>query len=182
MTVKVASYAPVQPLASFYAKAKAKLPLIEVISGEEMPEPYRGLLVHTGDMTPTLERYHKDGIHLRVLNSEVRGDSYSRNVVLLTDHGEKPIEFGAIRIDLALFPAPGREAIVEGRRPLGGILRELNLPHRSSPKAYFKLKADAAIRRAFGLKGRHVLYGRCNTLWNSAERPLAEIVEILPPA
>ncbi|MCW8132468.1 MAG: hypothetical protein KIS92_19125 [Planctomycetota bacterium] len=182
MTVKVASFAPVQPLARFYAKEKARLPVIDVIAGEEMPEPYRGLLVHNGDMTPTLERFYKDGIHLRVLSCETDGGEYTRNVILLTNKGGRPIEFGAIRIDLGLFPARGRKLIVEGRQPLGGILRDLAMEHRSSPKAYFKLNADRAIRQAFQIKGKHVLYGRCNTLWDKKDRPLAEIVEILPPA
>ena len=35
---------------------------------------------------------------------------------------------------------------------------------------------------AFGLTGKHVLYGRRNTLSNPEGHPLAELVEILPPA
>jgi len=182
MPVKFDCYAPVQPLAAFYARAKVKLPSIEVIAGDEVPTPYHDLLVHNGDMTPTLEKHYQDGIHLRLLNTEHDETLYSRNVVLLTDRDNKPVEFGAIRIHLDLFPARGRDAILEGHKPLGGILRELKLPHRSSPKAYFRLSADAAIRTAFGIRGRHVLYGRCNTLWNARDQALAEIVEILPPA
>ena len=33
-----------------------------------------------------------------------------------------------------------------------------------------------------GLTGAQVLYGRRNTLFDADDRPLAEIVEILPPA
>ena len=43
------------PLSDFYARAKLPLPRIEVIPGDEVPEPYKSLLVHENDMTPTLD-------------------------------------------------------------------------------------------------------------------------------
>jgi len=36
------------------------LPEIEQVTGEEMPEQFRQLLVHQHDMTPTLEKYLVD--------------------------------------------------------------------------------------------------------------------------
>ena len=38
------------------------------------------------------------------------------------------------------------------------------------------------INEALRLSGANVLYGRRNTLYDPEGRPLAEIVEILPPA
>jgi hypothetical protein len=46
----------VYPLDEFYARSGLPLPRIERTSGEEVPEPYRSLLVHQNDMTPTLEQ------------------------------------------------------------------------------------------------------------------------------
>ena len=40
------------------------------IEGARVPEPYRGLLVHEKDMTPTLEAFHGGDIHLRILSSD----------------------------------------------------------------------------------------------------------------
>src|SRR2546423_14144336 len=70
------------PLDEFYARAGLRLPAIERIGGEEIPQPYRGLLVHEDDMTPTLEKYHGAEIHLRILGREQREDFYFREVVL----------------------------------------------------------------------------------------------------
>jgi hypothetical protein len=53
--------------------------------------------------------------------------------------------------------------------------------HSSQPKAYLRVASDRFINEALGLTGAHILYGRRNTLFDPQDRPLAEIVEILPP-
>ena len=57
------------PLDEFYAQAGLPLPAIEQIGGEDMPEPYRSLLVHQRDMTPTLEKFHGGKIHVHELRT-----------------------------------------------------------------------------------------------------------------
>ena len=93
------------PLDEFYANAGRALPKIEVLDGIAVPEPYRQLLVHEGDMTPMLEKFYGATIHLEVRRREKRGDFCFREVVLLTDDSEKRVEFGAIKISLDRFPA-----------------------------------------------------------------------------
>jgi chorismate-pyruvate lyase len=169
------------PLDDFYAQAGMKLPQIEAVSGEEVPEPYRSLLVHQDDMTPTLEKFHGQAIHIQVLGRQSREDFYFREVVLLTDEAEKPVEFGAIKINLSLFTATARKQILEERLPLGHILADCAVNHLSRPKAYLRIQSDAFINSILMLQGARVLYGRRNTLWDPQMHSLAEIVEILPP-
>ncbi len=52
----------VHPLDDFYARAGMRLPRIERLAGDDIPEPYRALLVHENDMTPTLEKYYSEMI------------------------------------------------------------------------------------------------------------------------
>jgi len=170
------------PLDEFYAMAKRELPPIEQITGEEVPEPYRHLLVHTNDMTPTLEKSYDERIYLNVISRQTRGDYYFREVILLTQRTRTPVEFGAIKINLALFPPGARRLILEEQEPLGTILSDFKIPHSSRPKAYLRIDADAFIKGALQLSGRQLLYGRRNTLFDPQQRPLAEIVEILPPS
>jgi chorismate-pyruvate lyase len=169
------------PLDEFYAQAGRRLPTIEMIDGALVPSPYKSLLVHRDDMTPTLERYFGKRIHLSVLRSQQRDGFYFREVILLLDETEKPVEFGAIKINLALFPGPARREILEEQVPLGRILESFEIEHTSRPKAFLKLQADPFIRGALKLSGEPTLYGRRNTLLDPAQRWLAEIVEILPP-
>lgn len=170
------------PLDDFYDHAGRNLPKIEVVPGPSVPEPYQQLLVHDGDMTPTLEKFYGAAIHLEVLRRERRDNFYFREVVLLTDDFDKRIEFGAIKIFLDLFPIGARNDILAERLPLGTILAKYKIEHTSRPKGFLRIHSDEFINVALGITGRHVLYGRRNTLSNPDGHPLAEIVEILPPA
>lgn len=169
------------PLDDFYARAGRPLPKIVAVNGAEIPEPQRTLLVHDSDMTPTLEKFHDDEIHLRVIRSEARDGSYYREVVLLLQKSHMPVEFGAIKIYLNLFPAAAQKSILEEHLPLGTVLARFKVKHTSRPKAYLKIEADDYIREALAVKPGLSLYGRRNTLFDPQHRPLAEIVEILPP-
>lgn len=169
------------PMDDFYAQAGRPLPRFDRVEAETMPEPERTLLVHTGDMTSALTNFYHSGIHLEVIRSEVRGEIYSREVVLLLDTDEQAIEFGAIRIHLALLPPAARRGILDGHLPVGQILKECQVQFDSRPKAFLRIESDDFINRALRLTKSTLLYGRRNTLSNPQHRPLAEIVEILPP-
>jgi chorismate-pyruvate lyase len=132
-------------------------------------------------MTPTLEKFHDERIHLNVISRQTRGDFYFREVILLTERTRTPVEFGAIKINLGLFPQPARRLILEEQEPLGTILHEHKIAHASRPKAFLKIQADPFIKGALQLHGKQVLYGRRNTLFDPQQHALAEIVEILPP-
>jgi chorismate-pyruvate lyase len=181
--VSIATALPyVHPLDDFYARASLRLPKIDRIAGEEMPQPYRSLLVHSDDMTPTLEKYHSGQIHLRILGREQRTDFYYREVVLELDGTNRPVEFGAIKISLTLFPPRARQLILGERLPLGTILKICEVSHSTVAKAFFELQSDDLINQALGLREPAVLYGRRANILDSQKRPLSEIVEILPPA
>ncbi len=173
---------PLAPLRGFYARAGLVPPAIEPCDPLEMPAGARALLVHDGDMTPTLEAYHGEALTLRVLDSRLEGAScFVREVVLLTRDTGRAVEFGAIRIHLDAFPAQARHDVLACRRPLGGLLTDHGIPHASAPTLFFRLWADEVVRGALGLTGEPVLFGRCNTLRDPGGRTLAQVVEVLPP-
>ena len=156
-------------------------PPIARLDGEEMPQPYRRLLVHDRDMTPTLEAAFGRTIHLRVMQQWVSGNLLTRQVLLELDQEGIPVVFGAIRIHLDAFPLPAREEILQGRRPLGAILHHHRLAHQSRPRAFIRVEADGPISRALrGPPPGSVLYGRLNLLRSLQKETLAEILEILP--
>src|SRR5437016_9073765 len=112
------------PLDEFYAQMGLTLPPLQQLDGEAVPQPYKRLLVHQDDMTPTLEKFHRRDIHLRLLGRRRKGNGYFREVVLLLDGTDQPVEFGAIKIYLDRFAAEARRHILEEQRPLGHILHE----------------------------------------------------------
>jgi chorismate-pyruvate lyase len=169
-----------EPLDYFYRGSGVPIPPAVETEGEHIPQPYRSLLVHESDMTPTLEAFHRQRIHLGLLNREVRGDVMLRQVVLLRDTDERPVEFGAIRIQLNHLPPEARRLVLEARLPLGRVLQDFLIEHRSQPVAYFSVQADALIGAALEGPIRERLYGRRNKLLMPSGEVLAEVVEILP--
>ena len=169
------------PLDDFYARAGVPLPKIERIPGEAVPEPYRSLLVHQNDMTPTLEKFHGAAIHLDIISRELRGDFYFREVTLRLDGSDAPVEFGANKVSLGLFPPKARQLILEEHLPLGRILKDCEIGHSTLAKAFLRVQPDELISRVLGLGSPTVLYGRKATIFDAQQRPLSEIVEILPP-
>ena len=170
------------PLNDFYNRNGHLLPPLEEVDPETVPQPYKALLVHQNDMTSTLENHHGAAIHLRIVSKLRRGDDYFREVALLLEGSEKPVEFGAIKINLALFPQAAREEILEEHWPLGRVLKEHNIKFSSQPRGFLRVASDKLINSVLHLNGAHLLYGRRNTLSDTAGQSLAEIVEILAPA
>jgi chorismate-pyruvate lyase len=180
ISAETKAFSLVHPLDEFYAAAGQPLPPLNQVDGEAVPEPYRTLLVHQNDMTPTLEKVHGGPVHLQVLGRRRKGDAYFREVILRLDGSNQPVEFGAIKINLERFTPAARRQILEEHLPLGHILHEYKIPHTSRPSAYLRLASDKLINEVLGLTGAQVLYGRRNTLYDPQQRSLAEIVEILP--
>src|ERR1043166_6965887 len=165
----------VYPLDDFYARAGMPLPAIERINADQMPEPYRSLLVHERDMTPTLQNFHRAEIHLKILNREQRGDFYFREVALLLDETNQPVEFGANKISLGLFPPKARQLILEEHLPLGQILANCEIAHGTVAKAFFTVTPDALISGVLNLTGQGSLYGRRATIFDRSEEHTSEL-------
>ena len=170
------------PLDQFYLASSVPVPQARKINGEHMPEPYRRLLVHENDMTPTLESAYGERIHLRLLNRKVEGNVMLRQVVLVLDREERPVEFGAIRIQLRHLPSEAQRLVLEARLPLGRVLQDSFTQHRSRPVAYFEVTSDALIGTALDIAEGQQLYGRQNRLLMPSGEILAEVSEILPPS
>ena len=138
-------------------------------------------------MKPLVDFYTTNGQSVPCVQ-EIEGEQMpqpnllSRQVVLIGSQSHRPVEFGAIRIYLDRFPDEVRQVIVEGRTPLGAILREHRVEHRSRPSGYFKIESDPVTTASFDLQHPHTLYGRHNMLLDATDQTLAEVVEILPPS
>jgi chorismate-pyruvate lyase len=170
-----------QPLTAFYEESGLPLPDVRLIEGREMPEPYRSLLVHDSDMTPTLEAAYGQTIHLRVLKHSLRDNVFSRQVLLVVEDDATAVEFGGIKIYLEHLREEARRLVLEKKQPLGTILHTQRVPHSSHPSAYLRVKADPVMRDALDLADSCVVYGRCNVLSDPSGNVIARVVEILPP-
>src|SRR5579863_2810276 len=152
----------IYPLNEFYEQLGLPQPMAVRLEGTEVPEPYRSLLVHNRDMTPTLEEAHQMRLRLRVLEYMVAGNLMSRQVVLVPEGGTPPVAFGAIRIYVQHFHGEARRLVLERKQPLGTILRTQGIVHSSRPGAYLRITPDTLIHNALALRKTGELYGRRN--------------------
>ncbi len=164
-----------------YARAGLTLPPLARLDAEEILQPYRALLVHSNDMTPTLEAFYRDRVGLRVLGRECSTDTYMREVVLELGQSRRPVEYGAIRIQLEYLPEAARQVVLAERRPFGAILQAQAIAHLSWPQAFFALASDPRLGRLLALSAPTRLYGRRNILLDGNRHLLAEVLEIVAP-
>jgi chorismate-pyruvate lyase len=155
------------------------MPHVTVISPDQIPQPYRSLLVHDADMTRTLERHVSDRAVLRPLSTFVSGASYFRRVLLVRETSGRPAALGAIRVRLDAFSSRLRTKILAGREPLGRILQEGRFEYTSVVKALFAVEPTPEILGIFWMPKPKVLYGRRSEMFRDKTK-IADIVEILP--
>ena len=168
------------PLDEIYGRNDRVLPELIPLAAKQMHQPYRGLLVHQRDMTPTLIDFHKSNIKINALDSRKDGEIYYREVILHRTENGRPILYGGIKIDLSLLPQGASQKVLDEKEPLGGILADFKVEHSSEPSGYFQISAGSFIAEKLDVEKGSILYGRRNTLYSYDEKPIAEIVEILP--
>jgi chorismate-pyruvate lyase len=169
------------PMTEFYKEAGVSLPAVARVEGPDVPEPYRSLLVHNRDMTPTLATAYRRKMNLRVFKKILTDNIFARQIVLEPEGDDRVAVFAAIKIYLDHFSPDAKRLILEAKQPFGTILHEQQIAHCSRPEAFISVAADETIGKAMGLNANPVLYGRRSALWNSSQIPLAQVLEILPP-
>jgi chorismate-pyruvate lyase len=170
------------PMNEFYERSGAPLPRVVQVQGCDVPEPYRSLLVHDRDMTPTLTNAYQREMKLRILKKVINQWVFAREIILEVEGSATVAVFAAIKIYLNLFNPEPKRIILEGKQPFGRILHEHGIIHSSRPQAFIQVNSDETINHALRLTGHHVLYGRRSALLNSSQVPLAQVLEILPPS
>jgi len=155
-------------------------PALTPVTPEEMPEPYRKLLVHTHHMTVTVEGFYGQSVNVTVLDSVRAGDTYGRKILLSLKESGEVVQFGIIEVDLAALTPPVRDEILAGQTPLGRVLIQNNVLRSIQPVGFFRVELDAAMGEWFGLCEPQTTYGRLGVIF-TGDRPAIEVLEILAP-
>lgn len=167
------------PLDLVYERAGIAAPEATEVSPEEIPLPYRSLLVHRDDMTPTLERHYGGRLVLRPLSVFTSGGSYFRRVLLVSEYAGQPVEMGAIRMELDAFGAPIRRKILENEIPFGRVVRDGRFDCRSEPTAFLAVEPNPEMMGVFWMREPSTLYGRRTRIVRRGA-VIGDIVEVLP--
>jgi chorismate-pyruvate lyase len=151
------------------------------IPADEVPEPYHDLLVHTHHMTVTVERFYGSSVDVRVLACRRAGHEYARKILLALQAAPRHVvQFGLVRINLGVCPEPVRNAIVEGKTPLGRVLIQHDMLRRIEPVAYLRASLSPAMAEWFRVPAGTETFGRIGVIY-TGDRPAVEVLEILSP-
>jgi chorismate-pyruvate lyase len=159
----------------------AAVPEFEIVHPEDVPEPYHGLLVHNHHMTVTMEEFYHDRVNVQILQRLLGDDWYARQILLVCQANVNVVQFGLPIIKLSYCSEAVREAILEGKTPLGRILIENNVLRRIEPTHFLRVLPGSATQAWFGLeRGKVETYGRLGVIFCD-EQPAIEVLEIVAP-
>lgn len=150
------------------------------ISPNEMPEPYRQLLVHTHHMTVTVEGFYGQAVNVQVLDRVQVDHYYCRKILLTLKETGEVVQFGIVRIDLDCLANEVREEIVAEQTPLGRVLIQNGVLREIHPKQFYRVTPDATVCGWFQLKEPTVCYARMGVITTDS-KPAIEVLEILAP-
>jgi chorismate-pyruvate lyase len=177
--VKPSSNGLLYPLDFVYARAGMAPPAVSRVAPDDIPLPYRSLLVHENDMTFTLERHFGGRVVLRPLSTFRNGQSYFRRVLLAQEYSGRPVEMGAIRIRLDAFSPRIRTLILRNEVPLGRILRDGGVDFKSVAKVFLAITPNLEMMGVFWMREPRTLYGRQTEVIHHGVK-IGDIVEVLP--
>lgn len=179
--MSVSTYDPSKELRLLLAFfGEAKVPLCERIPPEEIPEPYRRLLVHHNHMTVTLEDHHKDRVDVIPYQVHRHGDLYGRKLDLRTVNSRKIVMTGLMLFNFSFCSEEVRDLIIAQQIPLGRILIDNNIMRRVSTGSYMRFDPDDAFVSRFELSDPRPAYGRLATIFCD-EQPAVDLLEIVTP-
>jgi chorismate-pyruvate lyase len=176
---RVSSNGVLFPLDFVYRQSGVAFPIVKVIDQDDIPLPYRSLLVHKIDMTLTLERHFGGRVVLRPLSTFTSGPWYFRRVLLAQEYSGRPVEMGAIRIRTGAFGERIRRQILRNDIPLGRLLRDGGVEYESRPKAYLSITPNSEMMGVFWMREPRTLYGRRTEMIHEGKK-IGDIVEVLP--
>lgn len=148
------------------------------VSPDEMPEPFRHLLVHNEHMTLRLGAHHGRSVDLKVLETEYEAPLYRRKIVLTLKGTDEVVEFGVMRMNFNFTGEAVKREVLSADRPLGEILVRHNVLRRIEPRWYLRFPAFCCHLAYFHQEMPMPAFGRVGTIYCN-EEPAIELLEIV---
>ena len=169
-----------QTLTSLFHARRELLGEFSEIGIEQVPEPYRRLLVHNEHMTETVEAFHGCQVDVRVLQRRVTETHYAREILLARQSDRAVVQYGIMRVNFAYLPDEVQTQIRAEQTPLGRILIEHNVLRRVQLFSLRCVKLGETLAAHFQQPLGTLTYGR-TALIECNQVPAIELLEIVAP-
>jgi chorismate-pyruvate lyase len=151
-----------------------------LVSHNQTPTVYQQLLSHISHMTVTVERFYGQPLDVSVLRSGQDSCHYFREILLRTQHDQKVVQYGIVRLHLNHVPEAPRREILEEKKPLGRVLIEHNVLREIELCDLFEVTCGPYLSRYLEVPLHAKTYGRTAMLHCNGE-PAIELLEIVAP-
>ena len=150
------------------------------VDSHDLSRDYRMLLAHDSHMTVTVERFHNCPVDVRVLETQITGQHYSRKILLARQSDGVVVQFGIMRLDFSCVSPAVRRDIESQKIPLGRVLIQHNVLREVHLTKLFQVHPGDDLRQLFGIGAEQVTYGRTAIIHCNGE-PAVELLEIVTP-
>jgi len=146
--------------------------------GSDMPAAYRSLLDHDDHMTVTLEANHDSLVDVEVLDTHHDAEFYSRKILLKRRSDGRVVQFGIVRLTLALLDEDVRREVVAQRMPLGRIMIKFHVMRHVELESLWHVTPGTNLCRYFS--SDKSTFGRKAWIHVNGQ-PAVELLEIVTP-
>lgn len=169
-----------QRMLDLFPSSPPLLASAEHVASATTPQPYRQMLVHEHHMTVTMEQYHGCPVDVVVLQRNLSGDVYSREIILTRSSDDVPVQFGIVRFNLEYVTRAVRDEIVSESTPLGRVLINHNVLRHIDLAAILRIQAGPRLAELLRIREGAATYGRLATIFCN-NRPAVDLLEISSP-
>jgi chorismate-pyruvate lyase len=162
----------------FYPEPLALGAFVEVPEAE-LPAVARQLLAHDEHMTVTIEAFHGCPVSVQVLQTHVTATHYARRILLRRQ--SEVVQFGIVRLALALLDADVRREIESQQAPLGRVLIEHNVLRNVRLLSLWRIEPGEDLQRLFRIPATGICYGRTALIYCDGV-PAVELLEVPTPS
>jgi chorismate-pyruvate lyase len=131
-------------------------------------------------MTVTVEAFHGCPVTVQVLQTLVTPTHYSRRILLRRESDDRVVQFGIVRLAIALLDEEVRREIESQSAPLGRILIEHNVLRDVRLLSLWRIAPGSELCGYFQIRGTDPCFGRTALIYCDGV-PAVELLEILPP-
>jgi chorismate-pyruvate lyase len=157
-----------------------------------IPQPQRELLNHESHMTVTVEAFHQGPVDVRVHRTRFGidpGDNfrgpeidrarwYAREITLHRHRDGVPVQYGIVRLNIALLAPAVWQEIRSQRIPLGRVLIEHRVLREVELCGLWQITAGPALADQLSLQPGACVYGRTARI-HCDSQPAIELLEIV---
>jgi chorismate-pyruvate lyase len=167
-------------VALFYGST-AELGHFDRAAANSMPPAYRKLLDHDQHMTVAMEAFHESPVDVKVLQAESSQDQYARRILLTRQSDGHVVQFGIVRLNLAVLGAEVRREVESESAPLGRILIQHNVLREIELLDLWRVQPGPDLCRLFGVViAEGATYGRTAIIHCNGDAAI-ELLEIAAP-